>query len=85
MASTRRWAALAAVPMHLALSATPLPKISSTCWNRKASYGIDLDSLLAARETLSAGLPNEQLHGRVAKAGVPRTYRRAKAPSPETN
>ena len=47
--------------------------------------GIDLDSLLAARETLSAGLPNEQLHGRVAKAGVPRTYRRAKAPSPATN
>jgi isopropylmalate/homocitrate/citramalate synthase len=47
--------------------------------------GIDLASLLAARETLSAGLPNEKLHGRVAKAGIPRTYRHAQAPSPATN
>src|SRR3954451_5204924 len=37
VASTQRSAALAAVPTHLALSATPLPKISSTCWSRKAS------------------------------------------------
>jgi hydroxymethylglutaryl-CoA lyase len=41
--------------------------------------GIDLGRLLAAREALSAGLPGEQLHGRVAAAGVPRTYRPAAA------
>ena len=39
--------------------------------------GIDLGSLLAAREELRAGLPGERLHGRVAAAGVPRTFRRA--------
>jgi len=41
--------------------------------------GIDLGALLAAREELRAGLPGETLHGRVAAAGVPRTYRRAAA------
>jgi len=41
--------------------------------------GIDLGRLLKAREALSAGLPGEQLHGRVAAAGVPRTYRPAAA------
>ena len=39
--------------------------------------GIDLGALLAAREELRAGLPGERLHGRVAAAGVPRTYRPA--------
>ncbi|RYF09445.1 MAG: hydroxymethylglutaryl-CoA lyase, partial [Deltaproteobacteria bacterium] len=38
--------------------------------------GIDLTGLLAAREVMQAGLPGERLHGRVAAAGVPRTYRR---------
>ncbi len=37
--------------------------------------GIDLESLIAAREMLAQGLPSEPLHGRVAAAGVPRTYR----------
>ncbi|HEX8374486.1 MAG TPA: hydroxymethylglutaryl-CoA lyase [Geminicoccaceae bacterium] len=39
--------------------------------------GIDLPALLGAREVLRAGLPDERLHGRVAAAGVPRTYRSA--------
>ena len=39
------------------------------------STGIDLERLLAAREVLREGLPGETLHGRVAAAGVPRTYR----------
>jgi isopropylmalate/homocitrate/citramalate synthase len=41
--------------------------------------GIDLPALLAARDELRVGLPNETLHGRVAAAGVPRTYRPAAA------
>lgn len=41
--------------------------------------GVDLDALLRARETLAAGLPGEKLHGRVAAAGVPRTYRTSAA------
>jgi isopropylmalate/homocitrate/citramalate synthase len=41
--------------------------------------GIDLAALLAAREELRAGLPEERLHGRVAAAGVPRTFRPAAA------
>jgi isopropylmalate/homocitrate/citramalate synthase len=41
--------------------------------------GIDLGALLAAREELRIGLPGEKLHGRVAAAGVPRTYRSAAA------
>jgi crotonobetainyl-CoA:carnitine CoA-transferase CaiB-like acyl-CoA transferase/isopropylmalate/homocitrate/citramalate synthase len=40
--------------------------------------GIDLPALIAAREALKAGLPDEPLHGRVAAAGVPRTYRPAR-------
>ena len=36
--------------------------------------GIDLAKLISAREVLRAGLPDERLHGRVAAAGVPRTY-----------
>jgi isopropylmalate/homocitrate/citramalate synthase len=39
------------------------------------STGIDLDRLIQAREVLRAGLPDEKLHGRVAAAGIPRTYR----------
>ena len=31
--------------------------------------------VLAARAVLAEGLPGETLHGRVAAAGVPRTYR----------
>ena len=36
--------------------------------------GIDLGKLIGAREVLRSGLPDERLHGRVAAAGVPRTY-----------
>lgn len=39
--------------------------------------GVDLDRLLAAREILAASLPGEPLHGGVARAGVPRTFRAA--------
>jgi hypothetical protein len=38
--------------------------------------GIDLDRLIRARELLSAGLPGEALHGRVAAAGIPPTWRK---------
>ena len=38
------------------------------------STGIDLARLIAAREELKASLPDEKLHGRVAAAGIPRTY-----------
>lgn len=41
--------------------------------------GINLPALLEAREVLRAGLPEEPLHGRVAAAGVPRTFRPAAA------
>lgn len=41
--------------------------------------GIDLERLIAARQVLHAGLPGETLHGRTAAAGVPRTYRLARA------
>ena len=34
--------------------------------------GIDLDRLMAARAILAAGVPNEELYGYVAAAGVPR-------------
>lgn len=39
--------------------------------------GIDLAALLEARSVLAAGLPGERLHGRVAAAGIPRTYHAA--------
>lgn len=39
--------------------------------------GIDLAALIAARDVLRAGLPDEALHGRVAAAGIPRTFRPA--------
>lgn len=41
------------------------------------STGIDLARLIAARDALHAGLPDEVLHGQVPKAGIPRTYRAA--------
>ncbi|MCR0985195.1 hydroxymethylglutaryl-CoA lyase [Roseomonas populi] len=44
--------------------------------------GIDLHALIAAREALREGLPDEPLHGRVAAAGVPRTYSPAKVAKP---
>jgi crotonobetainyl-CoA:carnitine CoA-transferase CaiB-like acyl-CoA transferase len=49
--------------------------------------GIDLSTLLRARDALRAGLPGEPLHGRLAAAGLPRSFRpaasrtRAKAPA----
>lgn len=39
--------------------------------------GVDLDKLLQARAILREGLPDEALHGQVARAGVPKTYRAA--------
>jgi hydroxymethylglutaryl-CoA lyase len=39
--------------------------------------GIDLERLLAARAPLAEALPDEPLHGQVAKAGIPRTFRHA--------
>lgn len=39
--------------------------------------GIDLSKLLAARRLLHEGLPDEPMHGQVAKAGIPNTFRRA--------
>jgi hydroxymethylglutaryl-CoA lyase len=37
--------------------------------------GIDLPRLIAAREVLHAGLPDEPMQGQVAKAGIPKTFR----------
>ena len=39
--------------------------------------GIDLDKLVATRSLLAAGLPGEPMHGGVARAGLPPTFRRA--------
>jgi hydroxymethylglutaryl-CoA lyase len=39
--------------------------------------GIDLEKLLAARALLAEGLPGEPLYGAMAKAGLPKTFRRA--------
>ena len=39
--------------------------------------GIDLERLVAARDILREGLPNEATHGAVARAGIPRTFRAA--------
>lgn len=41
--------------------------------------GIDLAALIAARAVLAEVLPSERLHGRVAAAGIPRTYRHSSA------
>ena len=38
------------------------------------STGIDLDALIACREILAAGLPNEPLYGMTPNAGLPKTY-----------
>lgn len=39
--------------------------------------GIDLDRLVAAREKILAGLPDEPLYGHVAEAGLPKGFRYA--------
>jgi hydroxymethylglutaryl-CoA lyase len=39
--------------------------------------GIDLEKLLAARDDLHAGLPAEPLHGQLARARIPPTFRKA--------
>lgn len=39
--------------------------------------GIDLDALIRVREYIREGLPSEPLHGRVASAGIPKTFRPA--------
>jgi hydroxymethylglutaryl-CoA lyase len=39
--------------------------------------GIDLDKLVATRALLAAGLPGEAMHGGLAKAGLPKTFRMA--------
>jgi hydroxymethylglutaryl-CoA lyase len=41
------------------------------------STGIDLAKLIAARAILHEGLPEEELHGNVPKAGIPRVFRAA--------
>ena len=41
------------------------------------STGIDLPKLMEARALLHAGLPAEPLAGQMAKAGIPKTFRRA--------
>lgn len=41
------------------------------------STGIDLPKLLAARALLHEGLPAEPLAGQTAKAGIPKTFRKA--------
>ena len=41
------------------------------------STGIDLEKLVAARAVLREGLPNEPMHGQLARAGIPKTFRRA--------
>jgi len=41
--------------------------------------GIDLAALIDARTALRAGLPDEALSGRLATAGIPRTYQPARA------
>jgi hydroxymethylglutaryl-CoA lyase len=39
--------------------------------------GIDLPKLIEARRLLHEGLPAEPMHGQLAKAGIPRTFRAA--------
>ena len=39
------------------------------------STGVDLEKLIAARAILREGLPDEALHGQVARAGVPKIFR----------
>jgi hydroxymethylglutaryl-CoA lyase len=41
------------------------------------STGIDLEKLFVARDVLHAGLPAEPLHGQLAKARIPPTFRKA--------
>ena len=41
------------------------------------STGINLPKLFEARRLLHEGLPAEPLHGQVAKAGIPKTFRAA--------
>ena len=41
------------------------------------STGIDLEKLVQSRALLAAGLPGEPMHGGVAKAGLPKTFRLA--------
>jgi len=40
--------------------------------------GIDLEKLVAAREMLRASLPDEPVHGALARAGLPKTFRAAR-------
>jgi hydroxymethylglutaryl-CoA lyase len=41
------------------------------------STGIALEKLIAARDLLHAGVPGEPMHGQVARAGIPKTFRAA--------
>jgi hydroxymethylglutaryl-CoA lyase len=41
------------------------------------STGIDLKKLIAAREVLREGVPDEPMFGQVARAGIPKTFRAA--------
>jgi hydroxymethylglutaryl-CoA lyase len=41
--------------------------------------GIDLEKLMGTRAVLRQGLPEEPMYGQVARAGIPKTYRRRRA------
>jgi hydroxymethylglutaryl-CoA lyase len=41
------------------------------------STGIALEKLIAARDLLHAGVPDEPMHGQVPRAGIPKTFRAA--------
>lgn len=40
--------------------------------------GIDIDKLLAIRETIAGWLPGEPFTGAIARAGLPKTFARGK-------
>ena len=41
------------------------------------STGVDLEKLLAVRDIVRAALPDIEMHGALARAGLPRNYVRA--------
>jgi hydroxymethylglutaryl-CoA lyase len=43
--------------------------------------GVDLEALLAVREIVHQGLPEERLYGSIARAGLPKGYAPASAPA----
>ena len=39
--------------------------------------GIDIDLLVGLRSRIESWIPHERYHGAIARAGLPKTYRRA--------